>query len=286
MEARSITKRIQVVRRSARTQRIRARVPKYLFVGFIAITSFVGIRQTWAPAQLPSPAAPPPIRRDAGAEDFALQFTRAYLEYDPRHPQARARALARFLPQDLDVDAGLTPGHRAQRVTWAQVASEEASRAGATTIVVAAGEAGAPKPVYLAVPIERRQGSVALGGYPSLVGPPAVGRGLLPDRAEVFDQSVVAVARRVVTNYLAGEGANLAADLVPDTPVTLPTRELRVRALDDVVWANGPSSNAVLVTVEAVGSQVAVWTLTYELGLTRRAGRPFVSYVQNAPETN
>jgi Conjugative transposon protein TcpC len=284
MEAGSIMERIQVARRSARAQRLRARVPRYLFVGFIAITSLVGIRQIWAPAQLPSPAPPAPIRRDAAAEDFALQFTRAYLEYDPRHPQARERVLARFLPQDLDLDAGLTPGRRAQRVTWSQVASEQPSRAGATTIVVAVGEVGAAKPVYLAVPVERRrEGSLELGGYPSLVGPPPVGRGSLPDRAEVSEKGVVAVARRVVTNYLAGEGANLAADLVPDAPVTLPTRELHVRSLDDVVWADGPSSNAVLVTVEAADGRGALWTLTYELGITNRAGRPYVTYVQDPP---
>jgi hypothetical protein len=278
-----LAKRVEVARRSARLERLRARAPRYLFLGFIAITALVGIRQILDPARPAATSAPAPAAPDAAAEDFALQFTRAYLDFDPAHPLARERALRRFLPRDLDPDAGLTLGHGARRVTWTEVSSERRSPAGTTTIIVAAGKAAAT-PLYLAVPVEvRADGSLGLGGYPSLVGPPSVIRGSLPDRAEVEDHAVVAVARRVIANYLGGEVANLAADLVPNAPVTLPGRELQVRSVDDVTWADGSSSNAVLMTVEARDPVGGRWTLTYELGMTRRGGRPYVTYIERTP---
>lgn len=283
MGAVSLAKRVEVARRSARLERLRARAPKYLFLAFIAITSLVGIRQILDPARPVAASAPALAVPDAVAEDFALQFTRAYLDFDPAHPLARERALRRFLPTDLDPEAGLTPGHGERRVGWTQVSSEQRSPAGTTTIVVAAGDGAAP-PLYLAVPVEARgDGSLGLGGYPALVGPPPVVRGSLPDRAEVEDQAVITVSRRVVANYLAGEAANLAADLVPKADVTLPSRELQLRSLDDVAWADGSSSNAVLVTAEARDPGGGRWTLTYELGITRRAARPYVTYIGRVP---
>jgi hypothetical protein len=150
--------------------------------------------------------------------------------------------------------------------------------------VIAAGISTQAEPLYLAVPVYRAgDGAIGLAAYPSLVGPPAVARVEFADRDEVEEAQIVAVARRVVTNYLAGEARNLAADLAPEAEVSLPTRELALRSVEEVAWTRGVGSSAVLVTVVARDAQRLTWTLTYELGLTQRAGRPYVTFIETVP---
>jgi hypothetical protein len=259
------------------------RAPRYLFIGALAITSLVGLRELVAPARPTAPDPPSAVTVDQAADDFAVQFARAYLSYDARRPGLRERALRPFLPEDLDVDAGFVPRSGSEAVLWAQVAQNQAAAGGGRVIVVALTTDADPRPTYLAVPVERRgDGALALAGYPSFVGAPAIALTGLRERPEVDDPAVVAVSRRVVANYLAGERANLEADLDPEAAVSLPQTRLRVSAVDEVAWAHGVGSGAVLVTVEAVGAGGA-YTLTYEVGIARRAGRPLATYVETVP---
>ncbi|MQA74688.1 MAG: hypothetical protein GEU88_10175 [Solirubrobacterales bacterium] len=274
--------RVQLVRRSARWERVRSRGPHYLFLAATVVVSLVGARELISP----DGSAAPSSRLggvDHASEDFAQRFARAYLSHDAARPAARERALRGLVPDDLSLDAGLIP-RGSQQVLWTEVAQNQEAIAGGRVIVIATGVSTQPEPFYLGVPVYRAaDGAVGLADYPSLVGPPAISRAEFAEPDEVEEAPIVAVARRVVANYLALERQNLAADLAPEAEVSLPTRELGLRSVEDVVWADGVGSSAVLVTVVARDAERLTWTLTYELGITQRAGRPYVTFVETVP---
>lgn len=277
-----VSEPLQLVRRSARWERVRSRGPRYVFVATTVVLSLVGARELISPGG----SASPPSRAvgvDHASEEFAQRFARTYLSYDAARPAARERALRGLVPDDLALDGGLI-ARGTQRVLWTEVAQNQEAIAGGRVIVIAARVSTQTEPLYLAVPVYRSAaGAVGLADYPSLVGPPATSRTAFADRDEVEEAEIVAVARRVVTNYLAREAQNLAADLLPEADVSLPTRELDVRSVEDVTWAAGVGSSAVLATVVARDAQRLSWTLTYELGMTARAGRPYVTFVETVP---
>jgi conjugative transposon protein TcpC len=271
-------------RLDARWTRWRSRLPRLVAMVAVLVLTLVGLRELIAPE--------PAIRAgggaaaaDAAAEDFAVQFARAYLTYDAEKPEAREAALAGFLPSELDPDGGLVPRDGSQRVLWAQVASNQRALAGGRVITVAARTTGQQQPLYLAVTVRHEPGRpLALMGYPSFVGAPSVSvEPEAVDRGTVEDPSVIEVAGRVVRNYLAGEVGNLEADLSEDALVTVPTIVLQVASVDQVVWTGeGPDSGAVLVTVSATDAYGGTYRLTYELGLVLR-DRPYIDFVQVIP---
>ena len=215
-----------------------------------------------------------------------MQFARAYLSYDAAKPERRERALAAFLPSSLDPDGGFTPARGSQSVLWAEVASNQPALAGGRVITVAAQTSGQEQPVYLAITVRHDPGRpLELVDYPSFVGAPSVARE--PQRRSSGAASRTPPSSRspgrVVRNYLAGQVANLDADLTPDAAVTVPTIALRVESVDQVVWTGqGPDSGAVLVTVTALDGSGGTYRLTYELGVVVRE-RPYVDFVQVIP---
>jgi hypothetical protein len=277
----SVGERVELVRRSARLERLRALAPRYLFIATLAVTSLVGLRELVSPERRPAPSRAP-LGPDYALEDFAQGFARAYLAYDAARPQVRERALRPYLPDELDPGAGFTPPERGSRaVDWVRVAQNQEALAGGRIIVVVAGMGSVPMPTYLAVPLERTsEGAIALTGYPSIVGSPTIVRAELSAREEVEDRDVLIVAERVVRNYLARERADLEADLAPDAAVAIPAERLEVESVDDVAWAAGTDSGAVLATVSARDDAGGRWTLTYELGVERRNGRVLVSFIE------
>lgn len=280
--ARRLAARVEPVRRSARLERARARAPRYLFAVATAVLALIGARELISPAEAVD-SAPHAVRVDHASEDFAQRFARAYLTYDAARPAIRERALRPLVPEELSVDAGLA-ARGSQEVLWTDVAQNQEALAGGRVVVVAAEVSTQDAPLYLAVPVYRAaHGAVGLAGYPSLVGAPSVSRAALAEREAVEEPEILAVARRVVANYLGGEAQNLAADLAPDAEVSLPTRTLRLTSVEDVVWASDVGSTAVLVTGVARDSSHTTWTLTYELGIDRRGGRPYVSFVETVP---
>jgi len=270
-----------VVQRSARLERLRARAPRYLFIAALAVTSIVGLRELFVPSK-PAVAGRAGAVVDNAAQDFAQRFARAYLSYDEARPGVRERLLRPLLPVEFDLDAGATP-RRSQEVLWTQIASNQEAIAGGRVIVVAAGISTQDEPIFLAVPVARTDGALGLTAYPSIVGGPIVSRAPLPAREEVEGRDVLAVARRAIANYLAGETANLNADLARAAIVSAPARPLRLRSVDEVVWAAGEGSSAVLVTVTAGDQQRALWTLTYEIGIARERGRTVVTFIETVP---
>lgn len=276
--------RISLGWEGARRSRYAAAAPRYLATAVLFVFLALGVRAVFFPAG-DMPAAPPPrAQADAPSEDFALQFARAYLTYDAERPGARVEALAPFMPNGLDANAGFFPDRGSQRVLWTEVASDQRALAGGRVITVAAGVSTQARPLYLAVNVRHeRDQPLELGGYPSLVGAPVINTDTAPPaRVAVSDKVVVQVVERVVHNYLAGAAPNLKADLTDDAVVTLPTVALSVRSVDEVVWVDGPASGAVLATVTAQDQLGATYTLTYELGIAYRE-RPYVEFIEVIP---
>jgi hypothetical protein len=269
---------------SLRRARYSSAAPRYLatliLFGFFAL----GVRSAVFPASAAAPPAPTEAGADAPSADFALQFARAYLTYDAAHPGQRAEALAPFLSAQLESGAGFTPTSGSQRVLWADVASDQPALAGGRVITIAAEVSSQRLPLYLAVSVRHDAGQpLALTGYPSLIGAPAVaGRSTPPARVAVTEAGVLAVVERVLRNYLAGAAPNLKADLTADAAVTLPTARLHVQSVDQTLWVAGAGSGAVLATVTAMDPRGNTYTLTYELGIAYRE-RPYVDFIEVVP---
>lgn len=280
----TVAGRISLGWESARRSRYAAIAPRYLATLVLLVFLALGVRAAFFPSHAPPPAAPARTAADAPSEDFALQFARAYLTYDAAHPGIRTQALSPFVPSGFDATAGFFPANGSQRVTWAEVASDQPALAGGRVITVAAGVSTQSRPVYLAITVRHDPGQpLLLGGYPSFVGAPMINAdGAPPPRVAVSDKAVVQVVERVVHNYLAGAAPNLKADLTSDAVVTLPTVVLAVRSVDEVVWVDGPASGAVLATVSAEDERGATYTLTYELGIAYRE-RPYVEFIEVIP---
>lgn len=251
-------------------------------MAIVALLLILGIRSIVSP---PKPAsAPLSVTADAPSRSFALQFARDYLTYDARRPAERDRALATLLPTSLAQGAGVFPESGKQRVLWADVASDQPALIGGRVITVAAGVSTQPDPVYLAIPVRHPpEGSVSLAGYPSFVGAPSVDTsagGSSYD--EVSDPAVEEVVTRVLRNYLAGSAQNLKADLSDEAYITLPTVELHLEAIEQLVWLGGSGSGAVLATLLARDAHKVTYTLTYEVGLTY-SERPYVTFISVIP---
>jgi hypothetical protein len=151
-------------------------------------------------------------------------------------------------------------------------------------ITVAAAVSGRTDPIYLAVTVRHRPGRpLELGGYPSVVGAPAMGS-VVPEPVgpEVEDRKVRVVVERVLRNYLIGDARDLTADLSPEAQVTLPTLSLRLRSLEHLEWVGHVGSGAVLATLTASEAGSGDYTLTYELGVVDRE-RPYVDFVEVVP---
>ncbi len=278
--------RVQELRRSARLVRLRARAPRYLLAFTAVVLSAAGIRSlATAPPTLEVPAELA-ARVDPAMESFAVRFARAYLSYDSAQAEAYDARLDTFVPAGMDAQAGRTPPDEPQEVEWAQVAQNQEALAGGRVIVVEAQLSTERGSVYLAVPVARTAaGELQLTSYPSFIGAPAtVPEAELPTREPVDDAALAEMATRVITNYLERQPENLAPDLAQEASVSLPPDPLRVARVEDVAWANGAGSGAVLITVEARESRAGGgYLLTYELGIDYRQGRPVATFIETVP---
>lgn len=255
-------------RRSLRQTRVRANLPRYAVRGVIAILALAGIRAIVAgpPPVPPAPKVEAP--GDLAAESFAEAFTRAYLSWDPAAPEQRDERIATYVSGELDAGAGLSPAQNtAQEVQWTATVGDRRDGPRRRTITVQAQTTA--DLVYLTVPVERdKRGFMFVAGYPALVGAPAVNTAASARiEPEVEDTGLDAVARRAITNYLAGELVDLRADLAPNASVSLPERKLRVTSIDEVTWAK--QNERVAVLLNARGEDKSLWTLRYELSVHR-----------------
>lgn len=266
-----------------RAAALRAAAPRYLALGVLALLLLLGLRSLFF-----SPAASAPARAaamaDAPSRAFALQFARAYLSYDVERPAARSRALAPFLSDAVDADAGFFAADGRQKVIWAEVASDQPALTGGRAITIAAAISTQSLPVYLTVTVaHERDGPLSLVGYPAFVGAPAISRDAPSvSRSAVEDEQLTAVVARALRNYLAGSAQNLSADLAPGAAVTLPTLALRLRSVGRIDWLGHSGSRAVLASVEVTDTRGGTYTLAYELGIAHRE-RPYVDFIEVIP---
>jgi hypothetical protein len=266
-----------------RTAALRAAAPRYLAFGVLVLLLLLGLRSLFF-----SPAASAPARAaataDAPSRAFALQFARAYLTYDVDRPAVRSRALAPFLSDAVDAQAGVFAAGGRQEVIWAEVASDQAALTGGRAITVAAALDTQPLPIYLTVTVaHERGGPLSLVGYPAFVGAPAISRDPPSVRqSPVDDDELTAVVARALRNYLGASAQNLKADLAPGAAVTLPTLPLRVRSVGRIDWLGSSGARAVLATVEAVDARGTTYTLAYELGIAIR-DRPYIDFIEVIP---
>lgn len=261
---------------SARYGRARARIPRILFVTFVVVMSLAGLRSVVAPSHPTAEEATPDETVDYAVQNFATEFARAYLTFDGARPERREDRLAPFLPASLNADAGFSPpASGTQKVAWTSVAQVQRPTTKGTIITVAVGTTARLDPIYLSVPVERgRGGAISLNGYPALVGPPLIATPALEETetAEVDDPEVETLISRALTNYLAGDAENLAADLAEAATITLPPVALRMSGIQRLEWIGAVASGAALATVDAVDEKGSTYILRYEVGLRRVEG--------------
>ncbi len=266
---RALGGRIPRAVRPARVTRRLARAPGMLAVFALLLLAAVGVKATLAPRATSAPAAGPPAtgEPDLTEQGFAQAFARAYLSWDARQPDQHQRQVAAFLSGSLDGDGGLrVPQRGQQQVLWTAAIQDRPDAHGDRMITVAAQTTR--ELLYVAVPVHRTpRGFLVVPRYPALVGPPVSDPGAAPvEERDVSDGALRAVAERAVTNYLAGQRANLLADLDPGAIVSLPTTVLDVRSVRSITKA-ARDRVAVEVAADGAGSQ---WTLRYELAVVHR----------------
>jgi hypothetical protein len=269
----SVQARLAGFRSSARYGRARARVPRYAFLAFVFLMCVAGVRSILlpsAPSTAPAVSGPP---LDYAEQSYALAFSQAYLTFDGARPGEREEALAPFAASGFEIGVGFSPPQAgSQRVQWAAVAQVQRPLAGGVIITVAAKLSTTAQPVYLSVPVDRGQGgAIYLAGYPSFVGPPLSTTGTTTDQGgePVDEGEVSALVKRALANYLAGDAENLAADLAGAATVTLPTNQLRLEGVEQLVWVDGAGGGAVLATISATDARGGTYTLRYEVGVGR-----------------
>jgi len=220
---------------------------------------------------------------DRAAEGFASLFARRYLTWDSSDLEARRRSLAPYLNSSMEAEAGLQPPERGeQRVLWTEVVQSRLAFAGERVYTVAA-QTDSDGLLYLTVGVvSERGGSLALDGYPALVGAPA-STGAAPEGnlREVEDAALVTVVRRAIRNYLADAESELDADLLGGAHVSLPAVPLAMQTLDSLAWS--PNGHSVVAVVRARDGRGAQYTLAYELAVLSQAGRWEIAAIQTNP---
>ncbi len=222
---------------------------------------------------------------DRAAEGFASLFARRYLSWNSNDLEARRSSLAPYLNSSMEAEAGLQPPERGeQRVLWAEVVQAHTGPSGDRVYTVAA-QTDASGLLYLTVGVVRASdGSLALAGYPALVGAPAsTGAASVGNPREVENAALAIVVKRALRNYLDDAESELDADLLAGARVSLPAVPLAMQTLDSLSWA--PGGRAVVAVVRARDAQGARYTLAYELSVVLQAGRWEIAAVQTNPDS-
>lgn len=256
--------------------RWRARAPRLAHTATCVILSFIGLRVVLAGPAKPSIVPPHSTASRSDVEGFAEGFARAYLTTSPQDPSRRDRAL-KLYGYVADDDAG---GTVATHVGWTSVVASQTRPGGRRVVTVLADDGR--REWYLAVTVAiDRAGRRSINTAPALVGPPAMRPAVAPTEVEVDDRGLRLVAERVVRHFLAGDQADLVADLVHGATVITPPVATRLASVDAITWAARPSRIAVALTAVAPGR--LRFSLRYELQVTRLGGRWLVREVQVNP---
>lgn len=266
--------------RGALVARMVARVPRVLVSLAGCVLIALGVRGlVTGPEEAPSvvPSRVSPAAADLSRMAVAEAFARVYLGSSPEQRGRRAAALRALLADGLDDEVGVLPpraGSARRSLSTAIVA--EAERPGGSRLITVAAETS-DGTVYLAVPVAPDpSGAFVVIARPAMVGAPRGAPGPpLPTPESVADQALAAVARRSLANYLAGDRANLLADLAPGAVVSLP-EPMRAIRVGDVTWVDR-ARGLVAVQVAASLRGGARAELRYEIGLVSQGERWLVT---------
>jgi hypothetical protein len=240
-------------------------------------------------AQVRAAAAGP----DDEARAFAVEFTRAYLSYSPRHPERYARGLLPFVSPQVTSSVVPRFAHRGSRqvVQNAVVARAVSVGNGRALITVAASVVGrAVTTRYLTVPVARdARGGLVVSDLPAFSAPPARGQVQRLDPAPLAGPDAAAmqdVLTRFLRAFLAGRSADLGYFAPAGVRIDALAQPYELTGVDSVqqLGAGGGRRRVVLVNVRArdVASR-AVYALRYELRLVRR-DRWYVAAVNATPK--
>ncbi|PRY01931.1 conjugal transfer protein [Allonocardiopsis opalescens] len=141
---------------------------------FIIVVIVNGVRAPFTDATAGPPEAAPeqdPAGSfpESGAAAFALQFADVYLNFDGGSAEARAEALAAYLPPETDTQAGWNGAGRlrADNLRLAGVDVVDERNAVVNLVASLGGE-----PVRLAVPVYTENGGFTVSGRPALLAAP------------------------------------------------------------------------------------------------------------------
>ncbi|MGH2834614.1 MAG: conjugal transfer protein [Solirubrobacteraceae bacterium] len=265
--------------------RLRRDLPRRLVQSLAVVGLLASARYAIDPPVPPVHRAPAPISPDAdrAAEGFAVLFARRYLSWDSSNPEAHRQALAPYLGEALEPEAGFQPPQSgSQHVLWTQVVQTQTSGAlrdggGRYTVAVQTDASGL---LYLSVAVTRDAGgALALSGYPAFVGPPPSAPAPAGAQlSEVQDASLSTVVTRALRNYLAGSASELAADLAPGAHVFAPQAPLSLETLDSLQWE--PDGHSVLALLHAQDRAGGTYALAYRLAVASTSGRWQISAIE------
>ncbi|MGA7704125.1 MAG: conjugal transfer protein [Solirubrobacteraceae bacterium] len=263
------------------------KLPRILVQAAAVLGLLASARYVLAPPKPPAPhaALANAALVDRAAEGFASLFARRYLSWSSGDLEARRRSLAPYLNSSMEAEAGLQPPERGeQRVLWTEVVQVRLVSGGERMYTVAA-QTDSDGLLYLTVAVVRESdGSLALGGYPALVGAPiSAGAVSLGDPREVENAALATVVKRALRNYLDDAESELDADLLAGAHVSLPGAPLAMQTLDSLAWA--PGGRAVIALVRARDARGAQYTLAYELDVVSQAGRWEIAAIQINPDS-
>jgi hypothetical protein len=274
-----MSKRAEIVARPAWRARVAGSAPRLVFAVALAILVVLGLRSLTKGPDRVMQVQPTRSAASLAVEAFAERFTRAFLTWDPSHPERHDQQVGAFTAGTLEAGAGLqVPAHAAQKVVWTAAIHDEAVSQRLRLVTVAAETSSSP--YYVSVPVQRdRRGFMAVSRYPALVGAPPVATNAGSfDEPAVEDTRLKAVVRRTLTNYLGREAANLRADLDASAVVALPATGLEVKSISSLTWV-GRGRVAAELRAQGRGT---VWTLGYRVAVVKR-DRWYVRSIESDP---
>lgn len=277
---------LSITSRSTWRIRLARELPRYLLQALAVVGLLASARFAIAPPRpmLEGRSTYGLTNSDRAAEGFATLFARSYLSWDSRDPEAHRIALAAFVGSWMEAEGGLQPPESGeQQVWWTQVVQARVLASGEQLYTVAA-QTDTAGLLYLTVGVVRKDGELALAGYPAFVGAPAATGAVAPAHLqEVEEPALETVVTRALRNYLAHAESELAADLARGARVSLPTQMLTFQSLDSLDWSS--SRRSVLATLRARDERGTQYTLAYELGVRLDAGRWEISTIQTNPDS-
>lgn len=270
---------------SLRRAQLSARAPRAFLIvtcGVLVAVGLVSLLGTHDRPPLPSPVIATDVAR---AQAVAEGFARAYLTWTPSEPSSRQVALRQFAPAIADEERDdPLPGPRGgQTVIWSRVTSDVPIAGGRRITVVAQTTQG-----FTTLVVDTRtaaQGAISVTGFPAVVGSPPVAASDLERTGDpVDDAGLQRTVTRALANFLAGRRDALAADLEPGAVAVVPDTPLHLLSVDQTNWGTTRRELSVQVLAGLTGAGRV--RLTYSVGVIRRAGRWFVSWIGSRQTMN